>query len=255
MSELLTFKSDGVYTITINREDKKNSLNRNVLVNILEALDIAENDQDTRVLCITGAGQKAFCAGADIGGLNAPGDMKSEQKLYVDILKKLNTFKKATVAKVNGVCMGGGLGLALSCDLVLAHEKIVFATPEVNIGLFPLIISPLIYKSIVSEKKSNEMILTGRLIQGDEAFDLGLVSRLFLFDIFESKSEEFLKLLSSKSSQVIGFGKERARRAKGMDFNSSLDFLSESLMELMTLEDAKEGLRAFVEKRSAVFKY
>lgn len=150
--------------ITINRPDKQNALNTEVLKLLHQYLDECEENDLIRLVVITGAGDKAFCAGADLAGITHPQQALADNKMYAELLSKLMQYPKTTLAIVNGLCLGGGMGLMLSCDLNLAHDKVIMGTPEVNVGLFPLMISPLIFRNCLSEKAANELIFTGRKI-------------------------------------------------------------------------------------------
>ena len=161
--------------ITINREAQRNALSPESLTLFHEALDGAEADAEVRVVCVTGAGDQAFCAGADLGGMSA--DSGSVIANYANLLKRLAGFPKPVVARVNGTCMAGGLGIMLACDIVIACRDARFGAPEVNVGLFPMMIGALIYRN-VPRKKAMEMVLTGRRLTAEEALEMGLVTRI-----------------------------------------------------------------------------
>ena len=142
MSGLLTNIENRVATLTINRPERRNALSAEVIDLMLAALDSAVQDNEVRVVVLAGAGGKAFCAGADLGGGVGGGGTSN----YADLLKRLVNFPKPTVARIHGYCLAGGMGIMLACDIVVASENATFGTPEVNVGLWPSMISALIYR-------------------------------------------------------------------------------------------------------------
>ena len=161
MSELIYDLNGNVATITINRPERRNALSDTVINLFHEALDSAESDPEVRVIVITGAGEKAFCAGADLGGgVGGKGTAR-----YADLLKKIVHFSKPTIAKVRGYCLAGGMGVMLAADMVVASDTAQFGTPEVNVGLWPSMISALIYRNMLP-KQALPMILLRRSVWG-----------------------------------------------------------------------------------------
>ncbi|MBT3982729.1 MAG: enoyl-CoA hydratase/isomerase family protein [Bacteriovoracaceae bacterium] len=254
-AELLVKVENKIATLTINREKKQNSLSEEVLDLLSCSLDEFENSSKVRVIVITGAGEKAFCSGADISGFKNPKDIAKVNKKFARLLTRLTTYPKATLSRVNGLCMGGGIGLMLACDISLSHHACIFCTPEVNIGVFPLMISSLIFENVKSKKIANDMILSGRRISGVQAYEYGLLSQIYPSDDFESEVEKYITELSKKSSQIISFGKSSMAKVAGLPFDQAVIELSGALSEMITLEDAKEGVRAFMEKRPPNFKH
>jgi enoyl-CoA hydratase/carnithine racemase len=236
--------------ITMNRAAQRNALSPEALTLFHEALDKAEADAAVRVVCVTGAGEKAFCAGADLGGMNA--DSGSVIANYANLLKRLAGFPKPVVARVNGICMAGGLGLMLACDIVIACEDAGFGAPEVNVGLFPMMIGALIYRN-VPRKKAMEMVLTGRRLTAGEALDMGLITRVVPRAHLDGAVDELLGLLAAKSPIGMKIGKEAFYAMADMPFEQAVDFLAGKLGEVAATEDAREGITAFLEKRPPKF--
>ena len=153
--------------LTINREAQRNAITPEAIALFLEYLDRAEADSDVRAVLITGAGEKAFCTGAQLGdGVSAEGEKAFRD--YARLLKRLATFPKPTMARVKGYCLAGGMGFMLACDIVIASDDSKFGTPEVNVGLWPMMIGALIFRNVL-QKKAMEMILLGERLSAQEA--------------------------------------------------------------------------------------
>jgi enoyl-CoA hydratase/carnithine racemase len=217
----------------------------------LSYLDQAEIDHDVRAVCITGSGDKAFCSGADLGGAGAAGNNMAKD--YANLLKRIAGYSKPTVARVNGACLAGGTGLILACDMVIAVDNATFGTPEVNVGLFPMMIGALIFRN-VPRKKAMEMMLLGEKLTAREALDIGLLTRVVATDALDSEISSVLEILVSKSPIGIKIGKNAFYTMADMPFEQALDFLSDKLLEVASTEDAIEGITAFLHKRDPEFK-
>jgi len=241
---------DAIAWITINREAQRNALNPEALALLHEILDRVEKDAEVRVLCLTGSGSKAFCAGADLGGMSA--DSRSVIDHYAGLLKRLAHFPKPTVARVNGICMAGGLGLMLACDIVIASETATFGAPEVNVGLFPMMIGALIFRN-VPRKKAMEMVLTGRRLTAEEALAMGLPTRVVPPADLDAEIHDLLDALAAKSPIGMKIGKEAFYVMADMPFEEAVDYLAGKLGEVAATEDAREGITAFLEKRPPRF--
>ncbi len=253
--DLLYEVKDLVAYMTINRESKRNAISQEMITAFMEYLAEAERDKGVRAVCITGKGDKAFCSGADLSGdLAAEGTNRlSGPRNYAELLKKMARFGKPLVARVNGPCLAGGLGLMLSCDIAIARNDIFFCTPEVNVGIFPMMIGALIYRN-VGRKKAMEMVLTARRIPAPEAEHIGLITRAVEPDQLDQRVQETLKNLTAKSPIGIKMGKEAFQTMSDMPFDNAVDLLCEALGKVIFTEDAKEGMLAFLEKREPQFK-
>ncbi|UCD80022.1 MAG: enoyl-CoA hydratase/isomerase family protein [Desulfobacterales bacterium] len=244
--------ADNIATLTINREARRNAISVETINLFLQYLDQAEKDLDVRVILITGAGDKAFCAGADLGG-EAGGRIEEGFKIYARLLKRLSGFPKPVVARVNGACMAGGMGLMLACDIVIARNNAKFGTPEVNVGLWPMMIGALIYRNTL-RKKAMEMVLLGERVTADQALEMGLITRAVPPDKLDEEVNGVLQSLAGKSPIGMKMGKEAFYAMADMPFEDAVDFLSEKIAEIAATEDAREGIMAFIEKRKPVFK-
>lgn len=239
--------------ITLNRALKRNPLNFNMIDLIFEYLESAEKDDNVRAVCFTGAGDQMFCSGMDIKAAFAAGDPTGGSKRYAELMKRMHNYSKPLVAKINGHCLGGGLGLMLSCDIIYARDGIKIGTPEVNVGVFPLMVGALIMKNC-SRKKALEMIYTARLLEVDEAETLGLINNHFAQDQFDKAVDDLLATIASKGPSGIRIGRQALAAIENMDFFDSLDHLCDKLTEVVKTEDAMEGMLAFIEKRKPVWK-
>ena len=242
---------NGVGHFTINREEKRNALSLETISLFLENLETAEKSADVRVICITGAGDRVFCAGADLGDA-ATGSIEAGFKTYAQLLKRLCRYPKPVVARVNGHCMAGGMGLMLACDIVITTDRARFGTPEVNVGLFPMMIGALIFRN-VPRKKAMEMVLTGRRLSAAEALEMGLLTRTVPTEKLDEEVNALLALLAAKSPIGMKIGKEAFYAMADMPFEAAVDYLAGKLGEVAATEDAVEGITAFLEKRPPKF--
>ena len=251
-SPLLYSVEDHVAQFKLNREPQRNSLSPEVITLCLDYLNQAEADPDVRVVLITGAGDKAFCSGADLGGAIA-GSGQQAFADYAHLLKRLAGFPKPTVARVNGYCLAGGMGFMLACDIVIAKTTAKFGTPEVNVGLFPMMIGALIYRN-VPRKKATEMVLLGNKLIAEEAVDMGLITRAVAPEELDEVVNATAQALAAKSPIGMKIGKDAFYAMADMPFEQAVDFLSGKLADVAATEDAVEGITAFLEKRPPVFK-
>ena len=249
---LLYHVENNIATLTINREDRRNAISIETIHLFLQYLDEAETDPEVRVILITGGGDKAFCAGADLGS-GASGEIQQGFQRYAQLLKSLSGCPKPVVARVNGACMAGGMGLMLACDIVIARNDAKFGTPEVNVGLWPMMIGALIYRNAL-RKQAMEMVLLGESLNADQAREMGLITRAVPADHLDDEVSRVLHSLANKSPIGMKIGKEAFYAMADMPFEAALDFLSGKIAEVASTDDAREGITAFIEKRNPVFK-
>jgi len=241
--------------LTLNRESRRNAISQEMITAFLDYLDRADKDGEVRAVCVTGTGEKAFCSGADLATtLAGQGEEPmSGPKNYAELLKRMARFEKPLVARVNGPCLAGGIGLMLSCDIAIARNDTYFCTPEINVGIFPMMVGALLYRN-VNRKKAVDMVLTGRRIPALEAENMGLITRAVEPAELDHEIQETLKRLTSKSPIGIRIGKEAFRDMSDMPFDEAVDYLCEALGKIIATEDAREGMAAFIEKREPKFR-
>ena len=252
--ELLYEARDQVAFLTINREARRNALSPAVVAGLGEALDRAEEDGELRAVCITGAGEKAFCAGADLGGGLSDADGKPPRGAldYAALLKRMLGYGKPLVARVNGPCLAGGMGLMLGCHLVIARDDATFSLPEVNVGIFPMMVGALLYRN-VGRKKAMEMVLTGRKLGAVEAERIGLITRAVPPGELDSAVGQLLALMTVRSPVGLKIGLEAFDAMSDLPAEDGLDLLCIALAQSLATDDAKEGMKAFMEKRKPQF--
>ena len=249
---LLYSVEKNVARLIINREAQRNAISLEAIELFSKCLDEAEKDENVRVILITGSGDKAFCSGADLGGA-VDGKIQQGFKSYARLITRLSNYPKPVVARINGACMAGGMGLMLACDIVIAKKDAKFGTPEVNVGLWPMMIGALIYRNVL-RKKAMEMILLGERLTADQALSMGLITRVVQPDELDDEVDQILKSLAAKSPIGMKIGKEAFYAMADMPFEQAVDFLSDKIAEVAATDDAREGITAFIEKRKPMFK-
>lgn len=260
-STLLVQMENGICTITINRPDKLNALNKEVFNDLDKAIDEVNNNPAIKTAIITGAGPKAFVAGADIsefGGLSREQAM-ALAKRGQDVFFKIENSRKPIVAAVNGFALGGGCELAMACHFRLCSENAKFGQPEVNLGLIPGYGGTQRLTQLVGKGKSMELQMTAHLIDANEAQQLGLVNHVTTADTLLQRTKDILTIIQSKAPIAVGKVIECVNVAVVSDSaytngKSGYDKEIEAFGDCFVTEDMKEGTSAFLEKRKAEFK-
>ncbi len=252
--DLLYEVKDRVGFLTINREERRNAISLEMIRSFRDHLKAADRNEAVGAVCLTGKGDKAFCAGADLGVTLAGGgdDRLSGPRTYAALLKEMAKFEKPLVARINGPCIAGGMGLMLACDIVIARDDTYFRLPEVNVGIFPMMVGALLYRNL-PRKKAMDMVLTGRKIPAVEAEGLGMISRAVGPHRLDEAVEETLKRLTNKSPIGTRLGKAAFSAMGDMPFEAAVDYLCEALDKVIATKDAAEGMKAFMEKRAPNF--
>ena len=221
--------TDSVLTLTINRPDRRNSISDGVVNGLLDALDGAQSNDAVRAIVLTGAGEKAFCAGGDLAGFaNADGfyGIHRARGGFVSLLEAFRSASKPIIARVNGHALGGGFGLALACDLIVAKEGATIGLPEIKVGVFPMMIMPVVIRN-VGRKRALELMLTGERISAGIGSEWGFVNRV---------------------------GREAFDRVEDMTFSQAVSSLQNDLTIATLTEDAAEGVMAFMSGRDPEWK-
>ena len=252
---ILVERRNGVAIITINRPEKRNALNIQTRLEGAAVLDELRADDSVRVVVFTGAGDKAFVAGADIAEFaNRTAITQREVMLDRSLFNAIDGFPKPVIAMINGYCLGGGCELALACDIRIASERASFGQPEINLGIMPGGGGTQRLTRLVGEGKAMELILTGAIIDAQTAFTIGLVNHVVPADQLETKTMEIASRIAEKSPIALRLAKEAVKIAS----RSSLDEGLRREVDLFALcfssEDKDEGVSAFLEKRKPEFK-
>ena len=252
-SPILTDTKEGVYTITINRPDKLNSITGEMLDLISVALDEADKTEDIRCVVIKGAGGRAFSAGADIKDFLTMDKQAAKEisKKGQKTFKKILDLSKPVVAAVPGYALGGGCELACHCDYRIASVKARFSQPEVTLGLMPGWGGTYILKKLVGDSLALEMITTGKRLNAEEALSAGLVNAVYPVEEFEEKVDEFVQnLVKGPPISLVSMKKLMASN----QLEEAMEAETELFSNLWNTNDLKEGLTAFTEKRKPEFK-
>ncbi len=255
MTDQVISKLDaGILTLTINRPEQRNSLNGAVLGGLLRAFHQATDDRMVRVVTITGSGDKVFCAGADLKSALSEGQGTAEFSAsgYRELLLAIRQCPKPTVALAHGHALAGGMGLLLACDLALACDDVYFSTPEIQVGMFPMMVLALLYRHL-GRKKATEVLLLGERVTAASALSLGIVNQVYPRAKFDVAAIEYVRKLASKSGSILRLGKQAIREIEDRGLHEDLDYLESMLSRVMSTADSKEGMRAFLEKRPPVW--
>ena len=252
---ILVERRNRVAVITINRPEKRNALNIQTRTEGAAVLDELRTDDSVRVVIITGAGDKAFIAGADIGEFADRTTLtQREVMLERSLFNAIDSFPKPVIAMVNGYCLGGGCELALACDLRVASERASFGQPEINLGIIPGGGGTQRLTRLVGEGKAMEMILTGEIIDAHSAFSIGLVNQVVPPDQLETKTMEIANRIAEKSPIALRLAKEAIKLASRSNLDEGLRREVDLFALCFSSEDKNEGVKAFLEKRKPVFK-
>ncbi|MGA6946517.1 MAG: enoyl-CoA hydratase-related protein [Solirubrobacterales bacterium] len=254
--ELLYEVDEGIATVTLNRPDQRNALNGALLAALVDAIKGARDDEAVRAVVLTGAGDKVFCAGADLGGFAADAplvDKHFASDLFLEFFRLMPRLGKPSLCAANGHVLAGGMGLALSCDLLIAKQGARFGTPEINVGAFPYMIMSIIYRN-VPRKKVNEMILLGEQFSAEQAVDYGLANKVVPAAEFEAAVDDWARKLASKSPVLMRLGHDAMYRQQDMAIDDALEYLRSQLSLTFSTEDIQEGVKAFFEKREPEWK-
>jgi len=248
-------KKGAVATLTLSRPEKLNALNAALLTELDAAVDALRADASVRAIVVTGAGEKAFVAGADIGELSVLDTRGAEAASAFGsrVFRKLETGPQAVIAAVNGFALGGGCELALACDFIYASDRAKFGQPEVNLGVIPGFGGTQRLPRRIGPGRAMELILTGDIIGADEAFRLGLVNRVVPAAELMAEVRKVADKIAAKGPLAIAAARKAVRRSSELSLSAGNDLEAELFALLFATQDQKEGMKAFLAKRPANF--
>jgi len=244
--------SGATLTLTLHNPDRRNAIGPQMIGELLHALEAAHSNPAVRVIVLTGEG-KSFCVGGDFGqmsGLARPAAATPiREGDYTDLLQSLWRATKPVIARVNGHALGGGLGLVAASTLAVAADSALLGTPEVDVGLFPMMIMAVLSR-LVPRKRLVEMMLLGQKLTASEAREYGLVNRVVPLADLDTAVSTLADALASKSQSTLRFGLQALIDHDELPLERALPMLRERLAECLSTDDAREGLTAFLEKRA-----
>ena len=255
--ENIIFKTDdGIATITFNRPKALNALNDDLLKEFSLALDDISNNEDIRVLILTGAGEKSFVAGADIAELSTFTSLQAKDfsRRGQEAINKLQGLVIPVIAAVNGFALGGGNEVALACDFIYASENAVFGLPEINLGIMPGFGGTQRLPRLIGKNMAKEMIFTGKMIRADEAYRIGLVNKVCPQESLMDEVLKTAKTIASKGKVSLRGVKCAVNSGMNSDLATGCSIEIDAFALCFASGDAKEGTTAFLEKRKAEFK-
>ncbi|HWA57323.1 MAG TPA: enoyl-CoA hydratase-related protein [Gemmatimonadales bacterium] len=252
---LLSELKDGILTVTINRPEKLNALNDQVIAELGQVALSAAASDEVRGVILTGAGTKAFVAGADIGELASQDPMRGKERSLAGqaVFRRFEALRKPVIAAVNGFCLGGGCELAMACHLRLASEHARFGQPEVKLGIGPGYGATVRLPRLVGRGRALELLLTGAMIDAQEAWRIGLVNRVVPADRLVGEAESLLRSMLAQGPQAVACVLEAVDAGSEMSRDEALLLEANHFGLLSSTADMREGMQAFLEKRPPVF--
>ena len=245
-----------VATVTLNRPDQRNPLSAVMLHDLAAAFRWCRDDAEVRVIVLTGAGDRAFCAGADLSSFDREMtdlERHSGRELFVELFALMASLGKPIVGRINGHALAGGLGLACSCDLLVSTDTATFGTPEINVGIWPMMIQAILSRNL-PRKVLLEMEMLGDRWTATQMEAFGVINRVVPHDQLDSAVKDIVDKLAKKSPVAMRLGRDSFYGQQDMEFHAALDYLHSQFALITLTEDSKEGIKAFFEKREPDFK-
>ena len=254
LEQVLVDVEGRVATVTLNRPDQRNPLSAVMLRDLATAFRWCRDDEEVRVVVLTGAG-RVFCAGADLTSFD--GDRSGLEKfrsrdLFVELFILMSELGKPIVGRINGHALAGGIGLACSCDILIAVDSAAFGTPEINVGIWPMMIQAILSRSI-PQKVLLEMEMLGDRWTAAQLQSLGVVNRVVAADQLDSAVSDIAERLVRKSPVAMRLGRDSFYRQQDMDFRAAMHYLHGQFLVVSQTDDSREGIKAFFEKREPDF--
>ena len=255
LEQVLLVADGHVATVTLNRPEQRNPLSAAMLRDLAAAFQWCRDESDVRVVILTGAG-RVFCAGADLSSFD--GEMTGLERyrsrdLFVDLFILMAELGKPIVGRINGHALAGGLGLACSCDILVSVDTATFGTPEINVGIWPMMIQAILSRSI-PRKVLLEMEMLGDRWTATQLQSLGIINRVVPLEQLDSAVKEIADQLAKKSPVAMRLGRDSFYRQQDMDFRAALHYLHGQFLLVSQTDDSREGIKAFFEKREPDFK-
>ncbi|MCD6187773.1 MAG: enoyl-CoA hydratase/isomerase family protein [Desulfuromusa sp.] len=253
---LLIKTENEIATITINRPEAMNALNEKTLLELQDIFVSVAEDVAVKVVILTGTGEKAFVAGADIAAMQPLSALEARQfaKLGHRVMSTIEHCPQPVIAAVNGFALGGGCELALGCDIRIVSENARFGQPEVNLGIIPGFGGTQRLARLIGKGRAMEMILTGEMIDATEAYRIGLANKVVPLDQLLDTTKKMAAAIISKGSYAVQLAKEAIRNGLELDLERANQYEAELFGLCFATVDQKEGMKAFLEKRQAEFK-
>ena len=248
----ILYRADrGVARITLNRPEKRNALDDEILAELRDAFESAARDESVRVVVLAGAG-KDFCSGADLAALRRISEATvmenvADARGFSELFIQLRRHPRPIIAAVRGRALAGGCGLATACDIILAAESAEFGYPEVNIGFIPAMVMAILRRS-VSEKRAFELITGGEIIPAQAARDMGIINRVFADDEFDDAVEAYLARMAAKSASAVSLAKNLLYHMDAMTFEAAIEAGVQLNAITRMTEDCKRGVERFLKK-------
>ena len=252
---MVTYETAGARaTITIDEPERRNPLSTRTMAELLEQTRSAQADPSVKVIVYTGAGERAFSAGGDLasGFVDDPIGLHRDRGVLADLFRAMWGGGKPTVARVNGHALAGGFGLAVACDITICVDDARLGTPEIDVGLWPMMITVPLLRAMPA-KAVLELMMTGRILTPEEALRLGAVSRVVTRSELDGAVDEVVGVLASKSASVMRLGREAFNTVAGLNLDSTFEYLQAALTAIAVTDDSREGVAAFMEKRPPVW--
>ena len=254
--EHVVVTADGrIATVTLNRPEQRNPLSAGMLRDLIAALAWCRDEPEVRAMVLTGAG-RVFCAGADLSSFDADEpelERHHRRGAFVDLFVLMTELGKPIVGRINGHALAGGLGLAMSCDLLVAVDTATFGTPEINVGIWPMMIQAVLSRNL-PRKALLEMVMLGDRWTATQMQAFGAVNRVVPAHELDAAVADVAGKLAAKSPAVMRLGKDSFYRQQDMEFRAALEYLQAQVTLVTMTEDSREGVRAFFEKREPDFK-
>ena len=253
---VLLEKEDQIAILSVNRPKALNALNADTLLDIKNAVLEVAADPDVIVLIVTGVGDKAFVAGADIAFMQSLPAMEARAFAILgqDVFRLIETMDKPVIAAVNGFALGGGCELSMACDIRLASDKALFGQPEVGLGITPGYGGTQRLPRLIGEGRAKELIYSANNISAEEAYRIGLVNHVYSSETLMDEAKKLAKKIASKAPIAVRLSKNQVNRGMQADIDTAMAIEADMFGLCFSTEDQKEGMAAFVEKRKAEFK-